>query len=102
MQAKLRAKLKSHMRKKRHNQKDVEAITGVSQPLISRALNGDWKVLSPKIKILCDYCGLAIKKDIDPKSSKKLMKAIEKVWDGSKRQEAAIASVIENVGAFIK
>jgi transcriptional regulator with XRE-family HTH domain len=102
MQEKLAKSLENKMKENGHTQQDIEQLTGVCQPLISRALNKNWKVLSPKIKALYLYCDLPISEKVDPSQSAKIMNAVRKVWDGSKRQEAFIARVIENIGALSK
>jgi transcriptional regulator with XRE-family HTH domain len=43
------------MRDKGHTQKDVERLTGVPQPQVSRALNGLRKRPTKAIRKLCDY-----------------------------------------------
>lgn len=97
MQEKLAKSLEIKMKQNGHTQRDIEKLTGVCQPLISRALHKNWKVLSPKIKELYLYCDLPISEQVDPTKSIKIMNAIRKVWDGSKSQEAFIARVIENI-----
>lgn len=50
--------LRARMDSLGHDQKDVEAATGVPQPQISRALNGARKRLTEPMRELCRYAGI--------------------------------------------
>jgi transcriptional regulator with XRE-family HTH domain len=49
--------LRARMDSLGHSQLDVEAVTGVPQPQISRALNGGRKRLTLPMRELCRYAG---------------------------------------------
>lgn len=51
--------LRARMDSLGHDQMDVEAVTGVPQPQISRALNGVRKRLTPSMLKLCVYAELS-------------------------------------------
>lgn len=59
--AQLPAALKARMHRKGHIQEDVEAITGVSQPQISKALKGRRKRLTEPMRRLCQYASIEIR-----------------------------------------
>lgn len=96
------AALKAAMASHRHTQRDVADATGVHQSQVSRFLKGEFvRLSSDSAKKLAKYAEIKTTATKDPRDSRLLMDAIESVWDGSKRKEAALAKFIRDLSALI-
>lgn len=74
----------------------------VDQTTISRLLNLEIKQDTKRVKELCRYAEIDIKKlviKISPKESEILINALETAWDGTKPHERWLARVIKTAGA---
>lgn len=74
----------------------------VHQATISRLLNERCKTVTPKLARVCRYAGIPLDRYVrktHPQKSRRLMRALGTVWDGSKDHEAWLARVIKTAGA---
>ncbi len=97
----LAKELTQHLKRESLSQGEFGKSVLVSQPVISRILNEDWQRISPSILRVADVLDIQLTKEIDPRQSRRLMNALSKVWDGSRKSEIAIAKMIEGVGQLI-
>ena len=101
MQKELAIKLTQYLERQRLSQIEFGRLANVSQPVISRILNENWQRVTPSVERVAGMIHFKIDTAVDPRTSERLMKALSKVWDGSRRSEIAIAKVIEGVGHLI-
>ncbi len=97
----LAKELTQYLKRENLSQGEFGKLVMVSQPVISRILNEDWQRISPSILRVADALDIKLTKGIDPRQSRRLMNALSKVWDGSRKSEIAIAKMIEGVGQLI-
>ncbi len=99
MQKKLSILLKKRIESDGTNQTKLAKQLDVSQPTVSRALNGNWSRISPEIRKLMNYCQMD-EGEVNPATSKALMKALQQVWDGTPQQEKVLAKLIVQFGEW--
>ena len=98
MKAILSSKLKLFINEKGLNQSDAARMLGVSQSVVSRALNGNWTRESKQMSKLIKAVG--VERNVDPTKSDVLMKALESVWDGTPETVKALADAILALGKY--
>lgn len=101
MQKELAHQLEKYLEKHQLSQVEFGQVAKVSQPVVSRILNGEWQRTTPSIVKIANLIDVNVITEVDPRKSKRLMKALGKVWDGSHRSEVALAKIIEGVGHLI-
>lgn len=82
------------------SQEDISKGTGISQSQISRLLSGHGKRPSKAYIEICNYVN-SCRNGISPelvRQNDELINALASVWDGSARQSAAIANIIQSLG----
>lgn len=89
--------LKAKMKKEGHTQVSLSELMGVSQPQISKILNGDFSRPGRVVRRLCTYSGYNEYTERDL-VSKKINAAVAEVWDGSEQMERQLAATIREVG----
>lgn len=94
--AQLPAALRARMDANEHTQKDVEYATGVPQPQISRALNGQRKRPTEAMRKLCRYAELKVEgKDAPPMAE--LVGLLQRVVAGGPAATICAKGVLENL-----
>lgn len=78
------------------SQNELAEMADVSQPAISRAVNGNWKMYSRSLRKVGQLVGIA-PNFADPRGSDLLMNALGRLWDGSPTQEKQLAEFLTNV-----
>ncbi len=80
-------------------QQTVANATDISQSFISRIRNGDFKRITDKVKMVCEYASISLEADKKHSSAEKeiLTNAIDYVWDGTEKQAKALAKVIRSL-----
>ncbi|MDO9232645.1 MAG: hypothetical protein Q8N02_10290 [Methylotenera sp.] len=76
--------------------------TGISQSQVSRLLSGHGKRQSKAYIEICNYVN-SCRNGISPelvRQNDELINALASVWDGSARQSAAIANIIQSLGGI--
>ena len=86
---------------------DIDRISKrarVDQSQVGRILRGRFETLSPNVKKICKYANISTEEFLEKPgaaSSRKLMDAIEHVWDGSEEVECFLANVIRGLKPVI-
>lgn len=83
-------------------QEDISNNTGISQSQVSRLLSGHGKRKSKSYIEICNYVN-SCRNGISPelvRQNDELINALASVWDGSARQSAAIANIIQSLGGI--
>lgn len=83
-------------------QEDISNNTGISQSQVSRLLSGHGKHKSKSYIEICNYVN-SCRNGISPelvRQNDELINALASVWDGSARQSAAIANIIQSLGGI--
>ena len=83
-------------------QEDMANGTGISQSQVSRLLSGHGKRPSKAYIEICNYVN-SCRNGISPelvRQNDELINALASVWDGSARQSAAIANIIQSLGGI--
>ncbi len=83
-------------------QEDISNGTGISQSQVSRLLSGHGKRQSKSYIEICNYVN-SCRNGISPelvRQNDELINALASVWDGSARQSAAIANIIQSLGGI--
>jgi len=98
------SRLRSYMEQQRITQAELAERSGVSQSTISRTLAKANKKQSKARARLFAYAGLV---NGDPTDSttvgiKSVMRAFEKIWDGSDSEARAVAKILEALDSFRK
>jgi transcriptional regulator with XRE-family HTH domain len=73
----------------------------ISQPTLSRLLRGEYEGMPASLIHICEYSKIPMNNflfDVEPKSSQKLLNALQVAWDGSPQREAFLARVIKAAG----
>ena len=98
------ARLRAYIDQKRITQAELAKRSGVSQATISRALQRANKKQSKARERLFAYAGLASEDSTDSTDAgiKLVIRAFEKIWDGSDADARAVAKMIEALGGFRK
>lgn len=93
----LQSAVLKHLSEKAIRQEDLAKQVGVSQSVVSRAINGRWMRYSRALRRVGEYVQVrpAI---IDPRESKLLMDALGHLWDGSPEQERRLVDFLLSVG----
>lgn len=79
-------------------QSEIAFGAKVHQSQVSRILNGDFQRVSGNVMQICKFADILFT-DAQP-ISPKLQKAVERVWDGSRAQEAAIVKLLGAAGGI--
>jgi len=96
----LPAALRARMDANGHTQEDVETATGVSQPQISRALNGQRKQPTEPMLKLCQYAEL--KTDVEETVSLvELTGLLQRIVAGGPAATACAKGVLENLALLL-
>lgn len=94
--------LKGALRKKGISQIKAAADLGIHQSQISRILNGQARRTSKNVRRLCTYANIHCAPRIaDPASNAALMRALQRVWDGSRESANAVIRLLnaaESIG----
>lgn len=73
--------------------------SGVHQSQVSRILSGDFIRYSTNVDKLCKYAKLSIEKDCArPLENKRIVDALNVVWDGTDEHAEDIAQILHAVG----
>jgi transcriptional regulator with XRE-family HTH domain len=85
------------MYRKRLNQASLARAVGISQSTVSRVLNGTLKRQGAARRKLFDYAKINALTQIQEsrKGCSQVIKAFERIWDGSEQHAAAVAKIIE-------
>jgi predicted XRE-type DNA-binding protein len=81
------------------SQDDLAKQVGVSQSVVSRAKNGQWKLYSRSLRRLGEHVQ-ARPSGVDPRKSELLMSALGRLWDGTPEQERRLVELLLSVGEF--
>jgi transcriptional regulator with XRE-family HTH domain len=83
-------------------QEDISDATGISQSQVSRLLSGHGKHKSKSFLEICNYVNnkqVGISTDL-VRQNDEFINALALVWDGTARQSAAIATIIQSLGGI--
>lgn len=83
-------------------QEDISNAIGISQSQVSRLLSGHGKRQSKAFLEICNYVNsrkIGVSTDL-VRQNDELINALASVWDGSAKQSAAIANIIQSLGAI--
>lgn len=92
--------LRARMDANGHTQKDVEMATGVPQPQISRALNGQRKRPTKAMQRLCRYAELEIEEE-STTSLVELMELLQRFVAGGPAATTCAKGVLESVALLL-
>ncbi len=72
-------------RKRQLTESYIAHATSISQPWVSRILNGKFKRLTPAVQRLCEYADIDIEYQVvrSVKGFARLSNALDAVWDGT-------------------
>lgn len=98
--AQLPAALRARMDANGHTQKDVESVTGVPQPQISRALNGHRKRPTEAMRKLCKYAELDTEANGTP-SMAELAGLLQRVVAGGPAATECAKGVLESLALLL-
>lgn len=98
--AQLPAALRARMDANEHTQKDVAKATGVPQPQVSRALNGQRKRPTEAMRKLCRYAELEMESNDAPPIAE-LVGLLQRVVAGGPEATTCAKGVLENLALFL-
>jgi len=93
--------LQERMRALDHTQGDVSIATGVSQPQISKALNGRRKRLTTSMRILCRYAGLEVAHQEHPPALVELTQLLQTLVDGNPGAAECVKGVLKSLAPLV-
>jgi transcriptional regulator with XRE-family HTH domain len=96
--AQLPAALKARMKEKGHVQEDVERITGIPQPQISKVLKGCRKRLTEPMRLLCRYACLEIE-EAGP-DTLELSQLLQRVVESSPAAADCVRTILQSLVVF--
>lgn len=95
--ATLQSAVSRHLSENSMRQEELAKLVGVSQSVVSRAINGHWKLYSRSLRKVGEYVQ-ATPSIVDPRGSEILMEALGRLWDGSPEQEKRLANFLLSAG----
>lgn len=90
---------KKYLDDNRITEQTVADATDIDQSYISRIKNGKFKIVTDKVKRVCEYASIDLESARKNSSAEKdiLTSAIDEVWDGTEKQAKALAKVIRSL-----
>jgi transcriptional regulator with XRE-family HTH domain len=92
--------LRRRMQALGHTQSDVHAVTGVSQPQISKALNAHRKRLTEPMRALCHYADLEVAQE-QPPALAELAQLLQTLVDGNPAAADCVKGVLKSLAPLV-